>query len=157
MSRYPTTFGNSLTVKDSKARGSAVALVAQGAAGSQLTSVFDRKNALLIAAELIERVTTVDATGEEVTALRAMAYAEDLKVLRRGDFVRLVNPPAGNEEHTNAVVVVTDPTIRAYEGDDYPDSFLTVLIPGDGFLQVQRKELGQPLDVDDDGEKLIVG
>lgn len=154
MSTYPTTYGNALTVTFPADAQGAVKLVARGVGGSQITSVLDRRNALLVAADLIEHVTTVDATGEEVTALRELAYAEDLRVLHRGDFVRLVNPPVGNEKHTNAVVVVTDPTV---ESPHYADSFLTVLIPGDSFLQVQRKELGQPLDVDDDGEKLIVG
>ena len=109
----------------------------------------DKATALSIAADLAEAA----GAGTLITrALRIEAKAAQIEPLSVGDFVRWTEPLPEHSKYANAVVAVTSIS------SDQATAF--IVVPGKGWntaMKVDRIALGNPLPVDDDGEKAIIG
>ena len=156
MTKHQSVLGNVLEVDDqvndlAKSEG-AVALVRLLPSGSRARSVsanLNRQSTLELAADLIEMA---DEHGL-AAPVREAAHELTLKPLRTGDLVRWVAPDQELfAKYANAVVVVAS-------GNNLTSQMIVIAVPGGpgkGLL-VKRNELGNPLTIDDDGEKAIVG
>lgn len=113
-----------------------------------------RGDTLNAAADLLELAgLRVDPDGEVVAQIRKEARTELLVTLTRGDMVRWLHPEAPeHEQYAGCIAVVVTKSSQAR-------SRITVVVPAlgeNGSILVARNSLGNPLDYDDNGEKLTV-